>query len=428
MTNGWRTFARFRFRLDRDEGGFSMVEVLVAILVFSVMIGGIATLQGSTLNVIRNNRHRSVAANLASEEMDTIRSTAFTTLLSQLGAVEQPLVNVDGISYTVTRETEWVASDANAGACSAPADADPAFLRVTVSVTWPVMTGVEPVSSNTIITPPVGSYDATTGHLAVSVVDRDGAPQEGIPVALAGPETASQMTNSDGCVFFAFLTPGSYTATLNETGFVSDQGLATPAQTAAVVTGAIASLLFQYDNAATLSLALSGKGAGSPAPANVPVMVANSHILPSGILPPIAGSGSPRTIGGLFPYSDGYEVWAGRCSDADPLFHVGGAREDPIAVLPGSTTNAIVAMPEVQVTVTSGGIPVSGATVESNHTANAGCPSGEAYTVGTTNAAGQLLFAVPYGTWSIEVNNVVVSTITLAPTDPPGPRTVTVAS
>jgi prepilin-type N-terminal cleavage/methylation domain-containing protein len=413
-----------------DESGFSMVEVLVAILVFSVMIGGIATLQGSTMNVIRNNRHRSVAANLAADEMDTIRSTTFTALLGQLGAVTQPTVNIDGVPYTVLRETEWVSSDASAGACDAPADADPAFLRIRVTVTWPVMSGVKPVESNTIITPPVGTYDATSGHLAVSVVDRDGAPQEGVPVALAGPESASQITNSEGCVFFAFLTPGSYTATLNKSGFVSDQGVAAPVQTSAIATGAIASLLFQYDQAASLSLVLAGKGSGSAAPSTVPVMVANSHILPSGILPPFTGSGSPRTISGLFPYSDGYEVWTGNCADADPLFHAGGVRDDPIEVTPGGATTAAVGMPEVLVTVTSvsTGLPIAGATISIVHAAAAGCTGGVTYTMGTTNAAGQRLFASPYGTWQIRVNGVVKATITLSPVDPAGPRLVAVTA
>jgi prepilin-type N-terminal cleavage/methylation domain-containing protein len=425
-----RSTARRRFRPIGDESGFSMVEVLVAILVFSVMIGGIATLQGSTMNVIRNNRHRSVAANLAADEMDTIRSTTFTNLLTQLGAVTQPTVTIDGVPYTVLRETEWVSSDASAGACDAPADADPAFLRIRVAVTWPVMSGVKPVESNTIITPPVGTYDATSGHLAVSVLDRDGAPQEGVPVALAGPESASQITNAEGCVFFAFLTPGSYTATLNKSGWVSDQGVAAPSQNAAIVTGAIASLLFQYDQAASLTLVLSGKGSGSAAPTTVPVMVANSHILPSGILPAFAGSGSPRTITGLFPYADGYEVWTGNCADADPLFHAGGVRDDPIEVTPGGTTTAAVGMPEVLVTVTSAstGLPIAGATISIVHTADAGCTGGVTYTLGTTNAAGQRLFASPYGTWQVRVNGVVKATITLSPTDPAGPLLVAVTA
>ena len=68
-------------RVHREEDGFTMVE-MVAIMIFGVLITGIATMKGTRLNLVRNNRNRSVAANLASEEMDTVRSTNFTTFRS----------------------------------------------------------------------------------------------------------------------------------------------------------------------------------------------------------------------------------------------------------------------------------------------------------------------------------------------------------
>jgi prepilin-type N-terminal cleavage/methylation domain-containing protein len=406
-----------RARLHRDERGFTMIEVMVAILIFGVLITGIATMQGTTLNLIRNNRNRSVAANLASEEMDTIRSTNFTSL-----PVGQHVTtrSVDGVAYTVTRESEWIASDASAGACDAPQGSDPAFLRVTVSVSWPAMRGVEPAQAQTVVTPPVGTYDENSGHLAVSVVDRDGAPKSGVTVAIAGPETESQTTSSDGCVFFAFLPAGSYTATATATGAVSDQFVATPQQPTTVTVGAISSLLFLYDQAASLSLTLTGKDAGSAAPSNVAITLFNTHILPAG-LKAFPGTGSPRTIADLFPYADGYEVWAGTCADADP----GGSTT--VAVQPGASSSATVSMPEVRVTVTTGGLPSPGLAIGSTHAADTGCAAGETYAPGSTDAAGQLTFALPYGTWNITVSGVVRATVTLASSDPPGPTDVVVA-
>lgn len=422
MTTSRGLLARIRARLHKDERGFTMIEVLAAILIFGVLITGIASMQSTTLNLIRNNRHRAVAANLASEEMDTVRSTQFASL-----PVGQSVSTrtVDGISYTVTRESEWIPNNASAGACDAPPGSSPAYLRVNVAVTWPVMSGVEPVQANTIVTPPVGTYDENTGHLGVKVLDRDGQPIGGIPVAIAGPQAQSQSTSSDGCVFFAFLPPGSYTATVSETGYVSDQGVAAPAQGVAVVQGAIASLLFLYDRAATLDLTLLGKDAGHAAPAGVPVVLFNTSILPSGTLLN-AGSGSPRVISGLFPYAAGFSVWAGSCADADPAFHDGGARPDPIAVEPGTTTAGPVLMYDVFVTVTVGGLPSSGRTVTAVHAADAGCPAGASYTIGQTDALGEIRFALPYGTWQIQVDGSTVDTPTLAPTDPTGPYVVTV--
>jgi Tfp pilus assembly protein PilV len=400
-----------------------MVEVLAAILIFGILIGGIASMQSTTLNLIRNNRHRAVAANLAAEEMDTVRSTAFENL-----PVGQAVTTrtVDTVVYTVTRESEWIPRNASAGACDAPSGSDPAYLRVNVSVTWPVMSGTAPVDAHTIITPPVGTYDEDLGHVAVRVLDRDAQPVSGVQIALSGTESASQFTNSDGCVFFAFLTPGPYTATASAAGYVSDQGVASPSQPVSVVQGAISSLLFPYDRAATLSLTPTGKDASAPAPANVPLVLFNTSILPTGLIDR-PGTGIPRSVDGLFPYASGYIVWAGSCTDADPAAHVDGTRPDAIAVEPGLTTTGSVLMPEVLLEVTQGGLPAEGVSVVANHAADPGCPAGETYTVGATDAAGQLQFALPYGAWALQIGSTDSWNGTLSPTDPTGPTIVTVA-
>jgi prepilin-type N-terminal cleavage/methylation domain-containing protein len=412
MTRGRRSFARIRARLHRGERGFTMIEVIVAILIFGILITSVATTQSSSLNLIRTDRHRSVAANLASEEMDTIRSTDFTDLV--VGRVEGTR-DIDGVVYNVTRDSEWVLGDAQSGACDAPADAEPRYLRVDVSVTWPVMSGVAPVTSNTIVTPPVGTYDEITGHIGVKVVDRDAAPVSGVTVTLAGPQTGSQTTTADGCAFFAFLPAGAYTASVSASGYVSDQGVATPVQPASVAVGTTTSLLFQYDRAATLDLTLIGKDLGAPAPTDVWVTLANSHMLPTGF-EAFPGSGSPRQITQLFPFVDGYEVWAGTCADAY-------SGDPPLAVQPASVTAATILLPEVQVTVLQdlgGGTfaPVPSLPVQAVHVADGSCAAGESFSLGVTDAAGQLAFALPWGTWDVQVGGFPNS-VTLDPSSAP---------
>jgi hypothetical protein len=358
--------------------------------------------------------------------MDTVRSTPFTSL--PLGQVQ--FTKVVGrapytIPYTIVRESEWIASESTAGACDAPQGSEPAYLRIVVRVTWPHMSGVQPVVSDTIVTPPVGTYDSITGHLAVKVLDRDGGPQAGVPVSIAGAENQSQTTSSEGCVFFAFLTPGAYSTTLSKSGYVSDQGEPAPSQSATVITSATTSLLFLYDQSSVLNLTLIGKDASSAAPTDVPVMLGNTHILPAGIKL-VPGSGSPRTILDLFPYADGYEAWAGGCSDADPAFY-GAGRSPPIAVEPGQTSTGVVAMPEIRVTVKDGtGTPLPGRQVDAVHAPDTGCPSGESYAIGQTDALGEITFALPYGTWQIEVDDAVMGVAILTPTDPPGPLVMSV--
>lgn len=406
---------RLRARVSRGERGFTMIEVAIALVIFGTLILGIATTQSSTMNLIRTDRHRSVAANLAAEDMDAVRATSFTSLVA--GRTETTR-DIDGVEYTVVRDAQWVLGDANNAACDAPADADPKYLSVNVYVSWPVMSGVDPVDAHTIVTPPVGTYDENTGHIGVKVLDRDGEPVAGIPVTLTGPQPQSLTTTAEGCAFFAFLSPGSYTASVSQAGYVSDQGVPAPSQAATVTVGVTTSVQFDYDQAATLDLTIAGKDLGAPAPASVTLVLSNSHILPNGLIV-VPGSGSSRSVGNLFPFADGYGVQAGTCADAAP----GTA---PVAVQPGTTTPVGVSLPEVRVTVTtalsgpSGSTgPAPGATVGAVHVADASCPAGESFSLGTTDANGQLVFALPWGAWSVDVNGVP-SDIVLDPNSPPG--------
>ncbi len=405
-----------------NEGGFTIIELLVAMSIFALfMTAAIGVLAGS-LNITRNNRSRSVAANLAAQEMDTVRNADFADLtIGQVNSAQ----TVDGTPYTIQRDSEWITKTATSGPCDGASGSILAYLRVTVTVTWPVMNGVDPVQNQTVITPPVGSYDPNDGHIAVKVLDRDALPQSGVPVTINGPGGAdTEVTTSDGCAFFAYLDPGSYTVSLSEVGYVDGQGVSGPSQTATVVATTTSSLQFQYDQASSLSVSLAGVSGGViPSAA---VSIGNTHLLPVGTKA-FAGSGASRTISNLFPYADGYELWAGDCADADPqglksdgtAYYPGATRSTAIAVTPGSASSGSVTMSTLTVTVKRGTTAISGAAVKAVHGADAGCGSGETLTLGSTDATGTLVVAMPFGTWTLQVTGQSPATswpiTTLAP-------------
>jgi prepilin-type N-terminal cleavage/methylation domain-containing protein len=391
----------------RGQDGFTVVELMISLAVFAIVIGAVSTSLSSALNTTRTNRDRSTAAHLASQEMDVIRSTDFATL--PLGLV-QSTVNVDAVPFTVRRESSWVGYSATSDPCTSATGSVPAYMRVTVSVTWPDMSGTRPVESQTVITPPVGSFSPTTGHTGVTVFDRDGAPAAGHVVRITGPVISSQTTTTDGCAFFAYLPPGAYTVGLDTLGYVDGQGNPTPSQPASVTVSNTTTIQFDYDQAATLDLTLAGRFGGTIPPA-IPVALGNTKLLPAGtkIFP---GTGNPRTIPGLFPYADGYQAWAGDCADADPegqrpggagAFYPGASRGAAHTVTPGQTTTGTVLMGTTRVIVQRRGPPLPGATVVARHAPDAGCPAGNLLTLGTTNLVGMLITAIPYGNWTYEV-------------------------
>jgi type II secretory pathway pseudopilin PulG len=408
-----RRAARLGRRADRraaraarfGEEGLTLLELVVALSVFAVVTGGIAATIDSGLTLTRNNRERSVAANLASQEMDTVRSTDFTAIAAR--TVTQ---DVDGTTFTIDRELTWVAKNATNGPCDGT-NQNPELLRVRVLVTWPNMRGVAPVTSDTTMAPPVGAYSANSGHIAVKVLDANAAGEFGTSVSITGPMSESEPTNDDGCAFFAFLTPGSYSVVLNTVGYVNRQGVQHPSQTVGVTSGNVSSVQFDYDQATTLSLTFAPSAGGTP-PNDLGISLGNTQFQPTGVaLYP--GSGLSRSIGNLFPAADGYTAWAGSCADADPEgqqvggggpYWPGGQRDDPLEAPAGGTTVGTVALASATVTVKStGSLPVVGATVVATHAADSMCAAGETHTLGTTDATGTLLTALPYGTWKLTV-------------------------
>jgi hypothetical protein len=96
---------------------------------------------------------------------------------------------------------------------------------------------------------------------------------------------------------------------------------------------------------------------------------------------------------------------------------------------PGSSTPATLSLPEVTVTTkTATNILRSGIVVTASHAADAGCPSGETYTLGTSDGSGQVFSALPYGTWTIKatVAGNPSSSASLSPLNPPASTPVTV--
>jgi prepilin-type N-terminal cleavage/methylation domain-containing protein len=394
------------------EQGFGLIELIVALSIFSILMGGIVVTLTAGLGLARSNRERTVAANLASQDIDAVRQADFTSLVPGLST---STVAVDGVNFKLDRNLEWINSSASSGECDSAAST-PQVLRATVDVSWTNMKAVQPVRTSTVLSPPVGSYDANLGHIGVRVRDRSAAPSPGVPVRVVGPGTDETLSTtgttaaSPGCAFFAFLTPGTYTVTLGTTGYVDRQGVASPSQSVGVNSGQVASVAFDYDVAASLTATIAGNFGGTPAN-SMALTLGNTGFLPTGTKV-YTGVGTVRTLSNLFPFTDGYTGWTGDCADADPLgkdasgnrYWPGALRDDAFEVTPGGTAAVDVTAGTVQINYTraSGSGSVSIVAVHGNDTM---CPSGETLTVATfTASTGNALVALPYGTWTIKAS------------------------
>ena len=404
-----------------SDAGFSIIEVVVASTLLMVSFMAAAALYERGTAVSGDTRLRVVAAQIAASAIERVRGPAadparFTTAIIPGTTVTTQTVN--GLKFTLTQEMQWVGQSSTTSACDSGGTGSNSILQVTESVTWPDAGGTAPVESVTTLAPPAGAYSAATGSIGAKVLDAAGLPLGSIQVSISGTSTQSQSTTSEGCAFFAFLTPGAYTVSVTAGTGVGDQEQLVPSQSTSVTVGQTASLQFAYDTGATISITGWSNSAATPA-TGIPVSIANSALLPYRQYSYAAGT---TVMTPLFPTPSGYTVFAGNCTDNNPVgldttnnVFYNNPGTSPVSVTPGGTTMTTVRLYDVPVkVVNSTGVVQPNAVVTATETTGnpspytavctSGGASGTAPTLGmvTTDAAGTSTTAMPLGHWSIK--------------------------
>ncbi len=378
---------------NHSESGFTIVELVIAMMIFAIAIGGVVAGMSTSLNLTRQNRQRSVAANLASQEMDTIRSTNFEDLPLGTTVTTQ---TVGTVAYTVTRTTQYVTQSGSSGNCGIASGSKLQYLAIGLAITWVNMQGVAPVTSATVLAPPAG-----TGNIEVQIYDAGGSTgvsNVSVTVTDSSNTVKTSTTSSSGCAFFSNLSPDAYTVAISRSGYVDMQGSVNPSQNITVYADGIYSAAFSYDQAASVTVTTAASsGATLPAGvANAPITLGNTSLLPTGTLV-VTGSANPLAISNLFPYVSGYSAWVGSCADAQPTSGI-----TTVSVSPGGASSGTVTLPKVTVkTQTTTGGNRSNVAITATHASDAGCAGGESYSLGNTNSSGQLVVSLPYGLWTL---------------------------
>lgn len=416
----------FRARLARAraddherDAGLTLIELMFAMVIFAIVAGGALAGITAALKTTRGDKARIAASDLAARELEIVRNefTASTSGPNTLAATLQvvnphPLpgqtagnpLTLDNQPYTVTRNVEWLPAGTGQSPCDGGTTVTYPSLGVTVTVTWPNMGNISPVTSSTVLTPSKNTINSSLGFVAVKVTKANGAASSGAVVSLTGPGgTFSDTTASDGCAVFATSSAGTYTASLNTVGSVDNYGNQLASKTVPVTAGTLAQRAFSYDQAATLNVTMTTT-AGYALPTSFPyVSLANTNLQPSGFLYKAASSAT-TTIASLWPATDGYTSWAGQCQQADPAAS-GGTRAAAVVMTPGGTGSSTVKLAPITVTVTKSLLPQASKTVVAYPVNVSGCASTEnPLTLGVTNALGVLQTSLPAGAWVIKVS------------------------
>jgi len=104
----------------RREGGFTLIEVLVALLITIIGLAGVLMMQATATKSNRQNQEFSRASMIAEETLEGARSTAIATLT---GGVTVPAQTYKGVTYSISLTAQEISTGSN-------------LVRITAAVTY----------------------------------------------------------------------------------------------------------------------------------------------------------------------------------------------------------------------------------------------------------------------------------------------------
>jgi Tfp pilus assembly protein PilV len=415
--------------IRRQDAGLSIVEVLVAFLIFSIVSIGVAQALVVVVRTSADQRSRVVAQNLAATEIDRVRAIA------DPGSIPEGLrtwtQSVSGTTYTFSRTAKWVGAGGADLSCGiAEGASDFQLRRVHIEVTWNgKLSATAPVASDTLIAPAEQRDTAETGRILVAVKKSDGSPLEGVPVTITptrdGGAVTAPPTDSEGCTYALNVVPGSYDVSIRRDGYLDNKQQAVPLQSVDLLAGGTGTAAFSYDQATTVRLTYP-TSPSTAYPTTLDWTLFNSD-------GSYARTGRPAEIK-VYPTNNSYSIVAGQlqqpgtsslgCVSPDPaswnaatLLGIGlraGQRQAPIPAVPGGTVSAAVPLGAAEVTIPNSGNStryLTAVNVDPAATDSApGCALTQTIVYGGFARNSTQRIALPYGTWAIYASNTSGST------------------
>ena len=211
-------------RLNRavsNDDGWMLIEVMMgAALMAALMIGLLSGFDGSS-RAASINKQRSIAASLAQTDQERMRTYTSAHLSNLRATVPAAQTLVGGVQYTVKERADWINDDTGIANCTS-SDTQGSYIEITSTVTWKGMGITKPVTAQSYVTPPVGSFGPGQGSIGIKLTDRDGDPVSSTPVSLGA--SYNDITDDNGCAVFGYIPSGNYVAQATRSGWVDVGG------------------------------------------------------------------------------------------------------------------------------------------------------------------------------------------------------------
>lgn len=223
---------------SKSKGGFSLVEVVFAVSIFSIV--AVSIYQGflAITNLVSVSRDKVAAVDLINSEFELVRNLSFSNVGLQAGIPQGVLsatstVIKDGRQFVVTRIVRNIDDPFDGVIGGSPNDLSPADYKM-VQINVNCQTCKKPVtfSSYANVAPKNLETASTNGALFVRVFDANGDPVPQAEVSVTNSAfniNINETTNNDGVLQIVDAPPAanSYRIVVNKSGYTQDRTYAT---------------------------------------------------------------------------------------------------------------------------------------------------------------------------------------------------------
>lgn len=262
---------------SRSSGrGFSLVEILITIAIFSLVFGGLFAAVNAMIILISNSKAKSSATAIAVERMEYVRSLSYDAV-GTAGGVPSGLIpqnTTSTLNQTTFNErilVEYVddPADGFGGADTNGILSD--YKRVKVEISWSKRGATSSVSLVSTVVPPGIESTLGGGTIRVNVYDANTLPVVNAAVRFVNYTATTtidtiRFTNLDGIAYLAGAPAlANYEIYVSQTGYSNDQTYiatttnpnpATPL--VAVVESSVSTMNFIIDELSDLTIAAVG--------------------------------------------------------------------------------------------------------------------------------------------------------------------------
>lgn len=347
-----------RSRLLREDG-FALIEVMVSAVLVVILATATLSIIERAGAVASSDRSRSVATQLAQQDQDSMRLMKIQTL-SNYHVTHTPQL-VDGISYTVESQAEWMRDDSTGKIVCDGSTTRAEYAKITSKVTW--VGQAKPVILESYVAP--GVKGVSLGSLAVKLHNDGTKGTAGITVNFQGQSVA---TDANGCAVFTTLTPGMSDATWSgvtwSPNYVDKNGNNSVAKSVTIAASQNSIVDAMFDRAGTIP-ARFVDDVGDNVAWNT-VSAANSGMDNGGVR--VFGKTTDTKAQSLqasmlFPFATAYTMYAGSCAgNAPATWDTSGSSSTTgqrIAPSGATATSVDVPLPDVGVAVRQGSGPLN---------------------------------------------------------------------